>query len=370
VGPAEREERAAGDRTVRLRLLELLMCPWCRRPLSVTPLDGSRLDTDVAEGLLTCACGRRFPIVNGIPRILENAFALFPDFVHRHRDALPGIAGEPDRSREADAIRRTRESFGYQWTEFSEMVIDFRDNFLNYIAPLDESFFPGKLGLDLGCGFGRHIYNAARFGAEMIGVDLSNAIESTRVNTSNLPNVHLVQADVYHLPIRPGVLDFAYSIGVLHHTPDPEEAFRRLVSLVKPGGSVFVWVYSKSRTFWNSALESVRALTTRLPARMQQAVSFGAALIDYGGFVAPYKAAASMPGLRQIVRRLPLRRLQLYSAYPFQVIYADWFDRLAAPIRFYYDGGDMEAWLTRAGLDRHRVSPTGLFGWRAYGERT
>jgi SAM-dependent methyltransferase len=346
------------------------MCPWCRANLTLTAFDGSAPGGEVVDGLLQCACGRRFPIVNGIPRILDDAFKVFPDFVQRYRDRLPPLPDIPAmRTREADAIRRTRESFGYQWTQFSEMVIDFRDNFLTYIEPLDESFFPGKLGLDLGCGFGRHIYNAAKFGAEMIGVDLSEAIESTRANTKDLPNVHLVQADVYHLPIRPGVLDFAYSIGVLHHTPDPEAAFRCLVPLVKPGGSVFVWVYSKSRSFWNVCLESVRAVTTRLPKPVQKGISLAAALVDYGGFVGPYKLAIKAPGLRSVVERLPLQRLKLYSVYPFQVVYADWFDRLAAPIRFYYDANDMEGWLTRAQLERHRISPTGLFGWRAYGER-
>lgn len=346
------------------------MCPWCRSELALTRFDGSVPGADVTEGLLECRCGRCFPIVNGIPRILEDAFKLFPDFAHKYRDRLPPLPEVPIvRTREAEAIRRTRESFGYQWTQFSEMVIDFRDNFLKYIHPLDESFFPGKLGLDLGCGFGRHIYNAARFGAEMIGVDISEAIESTRANTRDLPNVHLVQADVYHLPIRPGVLDFAYSIGVLHHLPNPEAAFGCLVPLVKPGGSVFVWVYSKTRTFLNLCLESVRAVTTRLPKRVQKGISLAAAIVDYGGFVGPYKLASSIPVLRPLVEKLPLRRLKLYSVYPFQVVYADWFDRLAAPIRFYYDGNDMEGWLTRASLRRQVISPTGLFGWRAYGER-
>jgi len=354
---------------VKSKVLDWLMCPWCGGELAAVSFDEPAAG-EIIEGLLRCPCGRAFPIVNGIPRILDEAFALFPDFVARHRDRLQPPPDVPVvRTREAEAIRRTRESFGYQWTQFSEMVIDFRQNFLNYIRPLDESFFPGKLGLDLGCGFGRHIYNAARFGAEMIGVDISDAIESTRANTRDLPNVHLVQADIYHLPIRRGVLDFAYSIGVLHHLPDPEAAFRCLVPLVKPGGSVFVWVYSKSRSFWNFCLESVRAVTTSLPKRVQKGISLAAALVDYGGFVGPYKVAASIPGVRDVVRKLPLQRLRLYSAYPFQVVYADWFDRLAAPIRFYYGRDDMEAWLTRAELARHTISPTGLFGWRAYGER-
>ena len=116
--------------------------------------------------------------------MLPEAFSLQPDFARRYADRLPAQVRqvEADASH-VDAIRRTRESFGYQWTVFSEMAIDFRQNFLELHPPLDERFFPGKRGLDLGCGFGRHIYNAAKFGAEMVGVDISDAIESTRVNT-------------------------------------------------------------------------------------------------------------------------------------------------------------------------------------------
>ena len=191
---------------------------------------------EVREGVLRCGCGRVFPITRGIPRILENAWELFPEFAAAHAARL-GTIPRPTAAAHtpvSEAIDRTRDSFGYQWTTFSEMVIDFRENFLLYVAPLQASFFSHKLGLDLGCGFGRHIYNAATFGAEMVGVDISEAIESTRVNTEGLPNVHLVQADVYHLPFKPGVFDFAYSIGVLHHLPDPERGFQCLVPLVKP----------------------------------------------------------------------------------------------------------------------------------------
>ena len=40
------------------------------------------------------------------------------------------------------------------------------------------------------------------------------------------------------------------------------------------------------------------------------------------------------------------------------------------PIRFYYDDRAMRGWLERAHLGRTTISPTGLFGWRAYGERS
>jgi SAM-dependent methyltransferase len=354
---------------VKARLLDWMQCPWCGGDFQADVFVGS-LDTDVDEGLLRCGCGRAFPIVRGIPRILPEAFALNPDFVRRYADRLPASLPPPERDApNSEAIRKTRESFGYQWTVFSEMVIDFRDNFLQYIAPLDETFFPGKRGLDLGCGFGRHIYNAAQFGAEMVGVDISDAIESTRINTQGMNNVHLVQADVYHLPFRPGVFDFAYSIGVLHHLPEPEKAYQCVVQLVKPRGAVFIWVYSNSRRFVNFVLEATRAVTTRSPKKIQQGISLVAASIDYAGFILPYRIASRLPVIGPLARRFGLPRLKLYGEYPFQVAYADWFDRLAAPIRFYYDGEAMRGWVDRAHLDHTTISPTGLFGWRAYGER-
>lgn len=349
------------------RLLDLLVCPRCGGRFDVTSFDAPP-SPDVTEGLLRSGCGAVYPIVSTIPRVLDDAFDVYPEFARRYADRLDGVAIPSVARRSRDPIERTRSSFGYQWTVFSEMVIDFRQNFLDYISPVDERFFPGKLGLDAGCGFGRHISNAAQFHAEMVGVDISEAIDSTHQNTKHLPNVHLVQANLYELPFRPGSFDFAYSIGVLHHLPDPEGAFDRLVAVVKPGGSVFVWVYSKARHVVNFALECLRRITTHLPKRGQQALSLAAATIDWCFFIRPYRLLASAPRLAGVAEGL-LPRLKVYSAYPFQVVYADWFDRLAAPIRFYYDGNDMRGWLTRAKLERQVISPTGLFGWRAYGER-
>ncbi len=350
------------------KLLELLVCPHCAGTLHQTPFAANGDDT--LEGVLTCGCGSSYPVIDGIPRFIDNAFATFQDFTNRHATHLSDHIATVSRATDPMAmdLRRTQESFGYQWTRFSAMSSDFHDNFLSYIDPIDESFFEGKLGVDIGCGFGRHIYNAAKFGAEMVGVDYSAAIDATRRNVEHLQNVHLVQANLYRLPFRPGTFDFAYSIGVLHHMPEPERGFQSVVSLVKPNGAVFVWVYSKIRRYVNFLLECVRSATTRMPKLVQTWLAFLAAAIDWGLFIAPYRVLSTLPGIGEAVKRHSLPRIKLYSRYPFQVAWADWFDRLAAPIRYYYDAADLTGWLDRAGLVRTRISATGLFGWRAYGE--
>ena len=323
-------------------------------------------DQEVVNGELRCSCGRSYPVVDTIPRMLENAYELFPEFVERYGVRLArGTAREdsPGADRSARLLTRTQKSFGYQWTTFSKMVCDFQDNFWNYLRPATPEFFRGRLGLDAGCGFGRHIYHAASCGAEMVGMDFSRAIDATRQNTKHLPNVHLVQGDIYHPPFVDEAFDFVYSVGVLHHLPDPARGLQSLEPLLKPGGSLFIWLYSSKRRVVNFLIETVRLVTTRLPHRLVRALSWLGAAVDWCGFVLPYRALARLPA----VERLTPARIKVYSRYPFQVLYADWFDRLAAPVRFYYDEEGVRTMVAAAGLSKVQVVATGLYGWRACG---
>jgi hypothetical protein len=155
------------------------------------------------------------------------------------------------------------------------------------------------------------------------------------------------------------VFDFVYSIGVLHHLPDPEAGFRRLGRLPKEGAPLWIWVYSKRRRVLNSMLESVRVLTKRLPFPVLRGICLLAATVDYGLFVWPSRYLVRTP-----LRRSIPARLRIYAEYPFQVSFADWFDRLSAPVRFYYDERDLTEWAERAGWSDYRIEPTGLYGFR------
>ena len=329
------------------KLLDVLRCPGCGAPLR--PAGPGPADGRLHDGALECPGGHRYAVVRSIPRLRP--------------------LSHDDREGFAKLQEQTRRSFGYQWTAFHAMVEAFRAGFLNYIHPIGPEFFPGKFGLDAGCGFGRHVYYAAEFGAEMVGVDFSAAIDAARENTVGRKGVHLVQADIHRLPFREAAFDFAYSLGVLHHLPDPERGFRALVPLVKPGGAIFVWVYSTARPVVNALVEAARAVTRRLPHRALHGLSLAAACVDWGGFIGPYRIARRLPGLASLAERLTLPRIKLYAQYPFQVSVADWFDRLAAPRRHYYGPDDLAGWAARAGLTHVRITATGKYGWRLYGQR-
>ncbi|MBT3350991.1 MAG: methyltransferase domain-containing protein [Nitrospinaceae bacterium] len=265
-----------------------------------------------------------------------------------------------------DILNRTSKSFGYQWREFKEISPEDEEHFLNYIFPVEASFFEGKVGLDAACGFGRHLFYSARYGAKLaIGMDFSDAAISAKENTRELGNARVVKGSAYQIPFQTDSLDYVYCIGALHHMPDPEGAFVELQKYLKPGSPIFIWVYSKSRGRLNALLEAVRKRTTRMPYGILKAICLLAACLDYGLFILPYRLLKAIPG----VDSLTPRRIKLYAKFPFHTCFADWFDRLSAPIRFYYNREDMEGWAERSGLSNVKISPTGLYGWRLYGEK-
>lgn len=332
---------------------EVLRCPGCQGTLS--PPGGGGPNTR-GTGFVCDCCREKFPVDNGIPRMLLSPM----------REAILGC-----RSVRGDDARKaaTAESFGYEWSRFSEMRAEWERNFLEYLAPHGPEFFRGKRVLDGGCGSGRHSLHAARFGAEVVAVDLGPAVEVARCNTSAFDSVQVVQSDLYQLPFAAESFDFVYSLGVLHHLPDPEGAFRNLIRYLKPGGEIRIYLYWKPegqplKSALLSAVSAVRLVTTRIPHRLLHALSYPAAWAAFAGFVWPYHLLRCVPGLRGLAEKIPMRQ---YSDYPFLVCVNDQFDRFSAPIENRYTKAEVEGWLARAGLEDIRVFPN--CGWVGSGRK-
>ena len=101
----------------------------------------------------------------------------------------------------------------------------------------------GKLVLDAGVGSGRFADIVSQWGADVVGTDLSLSVEAAHEMLGKRPNVWIAQADIGAMPFLPETFDAIFSIGVLHHTPDTEAYFRKLIPLLKPGGTIAIWVY-------------------------------------------------------------------------------------------------------------------------------
>lgn len=156
--------------------------------------------------------GKRYPIINGIPR-----------FVAQDNYA---------------------QAFGKQWKRFPKTQLDSHTGLRLSEERLARcmrgglSDLKGKVVLEAGSGAGRFTEILLKHGAIVHSFDYSNAVEANAENNGHHTGLTLVQADIRHIPFLKFSYDYVVCLGVLQHTPDPEESIRCLWEMVKPGGAL------------------------------------------------------------------------------------------------------------------------------------
>ena len=200
--------------------INLLCDPWTREELKL--VDGEFDGDEIVKGKLV---GKyEYPIVNGIPRFVEDE-------------------GYSD-------------NFGYQWNRWAR--IQFEDENIDkpmsgYTTAMFDKVtkhkmtrLDGKIVLDIGCGPGRFVDVASKRGGVLVCLDYSSAIDAAKKNFEGVPGERLfVQGDALRLPIKDDVIDYAYSIGVLHHTPSPSRGVKEAARVLKKKGFFALSVYRK-----------------------------------------------------------------------------------------------------------------------------
>jgi SAM-dependent methyltransferase len=328
---------------LKMELLSLLSCSGCRSRFHV---NSERTEnTDIMEGALICSgCGATFRIRRGIPRFLPR-----------------------DLSAEKKA---TADAFGYEWTHYSILTDADKDEFLDWVAPLNPEDFADRVVLDAGCGKGRHMFLAVQFQArEVVGIDLSDAVEAAFQNTRHLPNAHVVQADIFNLPFA-NPFDLAYSIGVLHHLPDPKGGFLALAKHVKQGGRFSVWVYGKEGNLWIEKLvDPLRIhLTSKVPKFVTRCFSFILALPLYVALKLIYRPVQRSARFAWLKARLPYAEyLCAISGYSFAENFWNVFDQLVAPTAFYHRREELQDWFAVAKMEEVEITRRNNNSWRGTG---
>lgn len=245
-------------------------------------------------------------------------------------------------------------SFGFQWRVYartqldsessSESETDFRKR-----TGLEPSDLRGKLVLDVGCGMGRFAEVASRWGAQVVGVDLSAAAEVAAHNLADRTGMNIFRADVFSLPFAPESFDYIYSLGVLHHTPNCEEAFKRLPRLLKPGGTIILWVYSGYNR-WYRMSDLYRRVTHRLPSRWLHALCHVALPLYY-----VHRGLRRLPGIGRFASGLLYCALpiSLHPQAPMRVL--DTFDWYSPNYQSKHTYEQVFRWFENSGLEDLRV---------------
>lgn len=172
-----------------------------------------------------------------------------------------------------DSARRNElgspERFGYEWSTYSEILPESREQLERWMGSTGLASFRGKDVMDVGCGMGRNPYWMAKAGAKsVLGVDLDDgSLAAARKNLAGLENARVEKCSAYDLdPARLGTFDRVTCIGVLHHLADPELALRKMWACVRPGGDLVLWCYGREgNDLFVPIIQSVRAVCSRLP---------------------------------------------------------------------------------------------------------
>jgi SAM-dependent methyltransferase len=335
------------EASLKQKLVEFLVCPECKGELALQILD--QLDEEIITGSLDCAtCHKGYPIVSGVPRFAPH--------------------------QQEQTVMNTVEGFGYQWQTFNEVAragqMGSPELFLDFIQPVTPEHFRQKLVLDIGCGVGRFCKTAADFGpAHVIGVDLSDSVDVAYQNLKQFPNIHIVQADIFKLPLKP-VFDYIFSIGVLHHTIDPRKSFRAIIQLLKSNGSVSVWVYSRENNGWViHIVNPIRLhITSRLPRNFLYLLSLPIGAFLYLILNSIYKPINSYPGLFWACKWLFYNEYLFFlSKFSFQEQLNVVYDHLVPGLAFYISRKELESWFEENHLENTTISMRSGNGWRGFG---
>ncbi|HEX8069181.1 MAG TPA: class I SAM-dependent methyltransferase [Pyrinomonadaceae bacterium] len=332
------------------RLVQYLACPVCGGDVALACVAAAaerRGWREVLTGELACAaCARRYAVTRGVPRFVS-AQAITPEKA------------------------ATAAGFGWQWQHFTQHDERYAAQLRAWLAPVEPEFFHGKVVLEGGCGKGRHTRLAAEWGArDVVGIELSAAVETAYSATRDIERAHVVQADIYQLPVK-RAFDYAFSVGVLHHLPDPRAGFRALAAKVRPGGHLSAWVYGAENNGWIVRLVSpVRErVTSRISPRallhlskLPAAVMYAATKLVYG------PVGRTEFGRRAIVPRL------FYGDYLAAIAPFGWreqhtivFDHLVAPVAFYISRAEFADWWRELDAEGVTIGWHNRNSWRGFG---
>lgn len=198
----------------------LLCCPRCAR------------DLELAEDVLECPAGCRYPVRDGVPRLLvatdeedeERVRRIMQGFYESH--PFPGYDDVDSPHRLVQKARRS--GFG-RW--------------------LDDAIDPFATVLEAGCGTGQlGNFLGLTSSRSLVGVDqclASLGLAEGFRRRFGIDNVQFVQGNLFRLPLHEEVFDVVICSGVLVCTPDPEAGFRELVRRLRPGGKILIGLYNR-----------------------------------------------------------------------------------------------------------------------------
>jgi len=240
------------------------------------------------------------------------------------------------------------DSWDYEWSRwdkvdsagsggFNDPILENELNLFLFKTKTNSIFWKGKRVLDAGCGNGRYSVIANELGAFVVSIDKGE--HCCKITKNNLKDPEVVQMDIFKPCLKP-IFDVIFSLGVLHHTPNPKQAFLSLLSALKEKGTMIIWVYRKESPIREYIFTNMRKITTKMPYNL---------LYILGYFFIPI--VKILYGKK--IHRVPIPKTGHH--------FFDWY---SPRYRYHYTEEEIKSWLEETSL-----KDTEIYGWinRRYG---
>jgi len=249
------------------------------------------------------------------------------------------------------------EGFGDEWSRFTQSGLSHSERQRVFDQYFD--VFPWQIidshsrGADFGCGSGRWACVVAPRVGHLICLDPSpDALEVAKENLNADMNVEFILGDAQSNPIPNDSLDFGYSLGVLHHIPDTQDALRSCVLRLKQGAPFLLYLYYafENRPFWFRGLwrfsDWIRRFVSRMPYQLRYIVSQMIAILVYWPLARCAKLVASTGANAS---SLPLF---FYRDRSFYVMRTDALDRFGTRLEQRFTRQQIKVMMEVAGLEK------------------
>jgi len=219
----------------------------------INPKNKNLLDKLDENFLIDKKTNEKFPIKNGIPRIISSDV-------------------------------NYAQMWGEQWGRFQLTQFDsfskksLSKDRLEFMLGESIHVFKGKKILEVGSGAGRFTELIASTADELYTVDASEAIDYNKKNNSKFDNIHFTQADLFNIPFEDGMFDYVICVGVIQHTPNTLMAIDNLWKKVKPGGKLIFDHYQFSIRYFFGTTELFRFFVKRM--NNKKSIEFCKKLVD------------------------------------------------------------------------------------------
>jgi len=269
--------------------------------------------------------------------------------------------------------RATVNGFGDEWTRFDNSSLAAAEHvalFTQYFASFPwKTLPPESIGFDAGCGSGRWAALVADRVGELHCVDASaQALAVARHQLAAKTNCIFHEASVSDLPFATDSMDFGYSLGVLHHTPDPEHGLRSCVAALKPEAPFLLYLYYKfdNKPFWYGWIWQLSNLQRLAISRLPRALRF--LVCDVIAALVYWPLARTARVLEHFGAAVETFPLAYYRHRSFYVMRNDALDRFGTRLERRFTRIEMQELMERCGLERIAFNSEAPY-WCAVGRK-